>query len=153
MKTLLLFILLIPVFCMSQQPIQVKKHFFSRNDKQVMLLQFIAGSADGINQAIQVHGLGKGQPFWDYQTSWKRKYKDYDNGDLRAAYLFSKSALVAGTDGYHLTRFVNRSTVMFTMIIDKTDIKSWRAVLRKLIIASLANRFGFYLFYDQIFAP
>jgi hypothetical protein len=152
MKKLIIILLLFPACCLCQQR-SVKKHFFSKNDKQVVLLQFIAGSADGINQAIQVHGLGKGHSFWDYNTSWKRKYKDFDNGDLRAAYPFAKSLLVAGTDGYHLTRFVNRSSFTLTMIIDRTDLKSWRAVLRKIVIASMANRLGFYIFYDNVFAP
>ncbi len=130
---------------------QLYKKPLNTNDKIVMASQFVSGAADGINQAIQVHGLGAGKSFWDYQTSWKRKYKDFDAGDTRAAYLFSKSAFVAGTDGYHLTRFISRSTMTATIIIDKTDLKSWKAVVGKLLIMSFANRLGFWLTYDVIF--
>jgi len=71
--------------------------------------QFVAGSADGLNQALVHHYLGIGNRFWDFQTSWKNKYKNYDKGDLRPAFPGATSVAVSFTDGYHLTRMVDRA--------------------------------------------
>jgi len=40
--------------------------------------------------------------FYDARTSWKRKYKDYDAGDLRPRFLGSTTVLVLFTDFWHL---------------------------------------------------
>lgn len=40
-------------------------------------------------------------PWWDARTSWKRKYKDYDAGDLRPRFPGAKSWLVMLTDFWH----------------------------------------------------
>jgi hypothetical protein len=138
-------------FIASAQHDSTHWQYLTANDKKVIGYQFFDGAFDGLNNALQHHGIGAGYDFWDYQTSWKRKYKYYDGGDLRARYLFSKSLLVAGTDGWHATRAASRITKTFTIIIDDTNFKSWRKILRKALIVSIANRAGFYLTYNLIF--
>lgn len=40
-------------------------------------------------------------PWFDARTSWKRKYKNYDAGDLRPRFWLSTTALVLFTDFWH----------------------------------------------------
>ena len=75
-----------------------------KKDFLIYAMQFIAGCADGANQAIVYHHAGAGTHFWDYNTSWKNKYRNYDAGDTRSAFFGSKSFFVGITDGNHLTR-------------------------------------------------
>lgn len=154
MKKLLLLICFLPLGrCKSfAQPKDGLKQVFTNNEGKIMLLQLVAGFADGTNQAIQVHGLGAGDKFWDYNTSWKNKYNNYDAGDMSARFPFSKSALVWTTDGYHLTRFVYHNAMMATVIIAVTDLKDWKKVLRTALICTISNRLGFWLAYDNFFA-
>lgn len=44
--------------------------------------------------------------FWNPSVSWKNKYKDWDGGDRRAKFPFSKTTLVFLTDGWHLFQFL-----------------------------------------------
>lgn len=44
--------------------------------------------------------------FFDNRNSWKRKYKDYDSGDLRPRFLGSKTWAAFLTDFWHLCDFV-----------------------------------------------
>lgn len=123
---------------------------FSSNDKKVAALQFMAGFADGWHEAIKSYHWGTGR-FWDARTSWKNKYYDYDKGATREAYFFSKNLLVWTTDGYHLTRMINRSAMVASLVIIKNEKRNWKYLLRKAIILSIINRAGFMLAYNGIF--
>lgn len=126
------------------------KPLIGKKDILIYALQFISGAADGANQAIVYHGAGKGSHFWDYNTSWKNKYRNYDAGDLRPAFPGSKTWLVGITDGNHLTRMVNRSFSLGSIMIAMNESSSWTQIIKKIIICSLINRAGFVLLYDHI---
>lgn len=124
---------------------------FQGKDFLVYGLQFISGCADGANQAIVYHGIGRGNSFWDYSTSWKNKYKDYDHGDLRPAFPGAKTWLVAFTDGNHSTRAVSRGANLGALLVALVNgDKDWLHVAKDVVISSLINRAGFTLFYDHI---
>lgn len=113
--------------------------------------QFVAGSADGVNQALVHHYLGMGNRFWDFQTSWKNKYKDYDKGDLRPAFPGATSVAVCFTDGYHLTRMLDRTFSLGSIGFALAEKPTFKGIVKKVIISSLVNRAGFLLFFNVIF--
>ena len=121
----------------------------TKKDILVTALQFVSGFADGTNQAIVHHRLGAGNEFWDMKTSWKRKYKDFDNGDLRPRFFGSKTIFVAGTDGFHLTRAIQRTADIATICISVGD--SWKDIKRKAIAATIGRGLGWALSYSVIF--
>lgn len=126
------------------------KPLFEKKDLLIYSLQFIAGAADGMNQALVYHHALAGHPFWDYNTSWKRKYKDYDHGDMRAAFPGSKTWAVGITDGNHLTRMINRSFSLGSVMIAMSKGERWSEIIKEIVISSLINRLGFTLVYDHI---
>lgn len=164
MKASLIFLFLLPVFSFAQlKPYAYEPHLMQatvqefkdqplveKKDLLVYGLQFLAGAADGANQAIVYHGAGKGRHFWDYQTSWKNKYKDYDHGNTNAAFFGSKTFLVGITDGNHLTRMINRSFTLGSVMIAFSENNKWSTIIKKIIICSLINRVGFTLMYNYI---
>lgn len=107
MKIVLLIIASLPYYCNAQTNYYQKKQ--TKKDIGMYACQFIAGSADGVNQALVHHYLGMGNSFWDFQTSRKNKYRNYNKGDLRPAFFGSKSITVCFTDGFHLTRAIDRT--------------------------------------------
>ncbi len=113
--------------------------------------QLVAGASDGVNQAVVHHYLGMGDKFWDFQTSWKNKYQDYDNGDYRPAFFGSKSFAVGLTDGYHLTRMVDRSFTTASLAFCICGKNDWNSIIRKLLVSAAVNRAGFALTYNVIF--
>jgi len=142
-----LFLLLIPAMSFGQW------YKIDLNDVAVIATQSIAGGFDGWNQNIIHHRYGVGKPFWDNHTSWKRKYKDYDNGDLRAKFFLSKSVLVGATDGFHMTRSVSRMATLATIGIVAGDWKDypkgqrWLIVAKKIVLSIIANRVTFQIVY------
>ena len=129
-----------PGFCKSQ----------TTNEILIYACQFVAGSADGVNQSIVHHYLGMGNRFWDFQTSWKNKYKNYDEGDTRSAFFGSKTFAVGLTDGYHLTRLIDRSFVLGSVAFALSEKNDWKSIAKKTIISALVNRAGFALTYNII---
>lgn len=125
------------------------KPLFEKKDILIYSLQFIAGMADGANQAIIYHAAGKGSHFWDYSTSWKNKYRNYPT-DQRAAFPGSKTWLVGITDGNHLTRMVNRSFSLGSVMIAMSKGERWSEIIKEIIISSAINRIGFTIMYDHI---
>jgi hypothetical protein len=120
------------------------------NDALMYGSQFIAGSADGLNQAIAVHRFGAGTRFWGYKNSWKNKYRNWNIGDKREAFFGSKNVLVAFTDGYHLTRFIDRSFTLGSLCFALREKNTWKQIVKKLIISAVINRAGFCLVYDGL---
>jgi len=145
MKILLL--TLLPFFATSQKWFKITK-----NDIGVIVTQAIAGTADGYNQNIIHHRFGIDKPFWDNKTSWQRKYKSWPE-DTRAAYPFSKNLLVWTTDGFHLTRMINRTATLATIGIVAGEFKQykkgdrWKVVAKKIALSIIANRVAFLIIY------
>jgi hypothetical protein len=130
----------------------VTKPVIEKEDVLIYALQFVAGAADGANQAIVYHGAGKGSHFWDYSTSWKNKYRNYPT-DQRAAFPGAKTWAVGITDGNHLTRGINRISSIISVGIAMHEHDKWYEIVKEAIIASLINRIGFTIVYDHILKP
>ena len=129
-----------------------KDRFLKGNDIAIIASQLSAGFFRGWNEAIKSGHWGTGK-FWDDEISWKNKYKDYDGGDLRAAFPGSKGIFVFATDGYHLTNFgqnvSNLTTAVF--MLGSKDGRNWKTITKKIIIAAASNAVAFNLSYNQIF--
>src|SRR4051812_36741788 len=126
MKKIILLITIVPAFTFAQEAVKKKSHAataykkwtaISGNDILIYSFMTLSGAADGVNQAIVHHELGRGNRFWDFAKSWKNKYKDFDAGDKRAAFFGSKSVLVGFTDAYHLTRTIDRGFTVAALSI------------------------------------
>jgi hypothetical protein len=126
---------------------------FTGNDYSIIGMQLLSGFSMGMHEAIQAKHWGKGHAYWDNEISWKNKYKDYDGGDLRPAYPGSKTALVAFTDGYHLTNFVTNQANIATLCfaLSSKDKITFKSVAKKAFLAAAANRAAYYLSYEIIF--
>ena len=80
----------------------------------ILILLFIitAGMAKGVSDTLQFHygtsvfASFQNEQWWNPEMSWKNKYRDYDAGDTREAYLFSRSLLVWRTDAWHLAQTI-----------------------------------------------
>lgn len=131
-----------------------KWYSITKNDAAIIALGAVAGTADGYNQLIVHRGYGAGKPFWDFETSWKRKYKDWDGGDKSSAYFGSKNIFVAFTDGFHLTRMIDRNAMLLSVGISAVEIKHykkkdrWKVVVKKMILSGVSNRLLFNLIYQ-----
>ena len=131
----------------------------NRNDILVYSFMTASGAADGVNQAIIHHEYGLNNQFWDYAKSWKNKYKDFDAGDKRAAFLGSKTIFVGFTDGFHLTRMIDKGFTLAAISISAYDLKlykkkdRWKVVAKKLVISTLLNRIAFALTYNNLEGP
>ena len=86
-------------------------------------LYTISGIAHGYHDAIVFHHYGKGKSFCDINLSFKRKYRNFDKGDLREAYPGSKTFLVWTTDATHLSNLIDISNVTFATAINFSNIK------------------------------
>jgi hypothetical protein len=92
-------------------------------------------------------------PWWDARTSWKNKYKDYDNGDMRPAFPGAKGPLVLLTDFWHFADFVYLtayllSATAFAFIV--YDMRWWQ-IAAFLVFQKIAFGFVFELFYRHTF--
>jgi hypothetical protein len=131
----------------------------SGNDILVYSLMTVSGAADGVNQAIIHHELGRGNQYWDYATSWKNKYRNIDAGDSRAAFIGSKGIFVGFTDAFHLSRMVDRGFTLGGITVSATDLKQykkkdrWKVIAKKLVISALVNRLAFGLTYNNLDGP
>lgn len=131
----------------------------TRNDVLVASFMLLAGSADAVNQALIHHQLGLGNQFWDTKLSWKNKYKDYDNGDYGPKFFGSKDILVGLTDGFHLTRTIDRSFTVASIAVSAVDLKQyrkqdrWKVIARKLILSTLFNRGAFIIIFNNLYGP
>lgn len=121
-------------------------------------LLMISGFCDGTSEVLKIKYNrfesvfpGANDQFWDYNISWKNKYKDGKPPD--AAFLGSKTALVWTTDGYHLMRAMRNATMITALVIPLQDIKhkNWKQYLQEGIISYFAYTAGFNLAYDVVF--
>ena len=152
-------LLLLLLFISQLATAQKKWTAISGNDIVVYSLMTVSGAADGVNQAIMHHELGRGHQFWDYAISWKNKYKDHDNGDERAAFFGSKSIFVGFTDAFHLTRMIDRGCTLAAISVSASELKQykkkdrWKVIVKKLAISTLLNRLAFGLTYNNLEGP
>ncbi len=110
---ILVLLVLFCLFIFSRAKCQEKWYIPSKNDWMGYGAMAIAGISKAYNQAILHHHYGRGKQYWDQDISWKNKYKDWDGGDYREAFLGSKTIFVPFTDGQHLTYTGN---TLFTTI-------------------------------------
>lgn len=152
MKHVLLFVIL--VLLISALPAQNTKWYkITGNDITIISLQVVSGMSDGLNQAVIHHKFGKGNRFWDIKTSWTNKY---DWPERTPRFFGSTTFLVMVTDGFHLTRFIDRTASIASIGIsfadmanyDKSDI--WKVVLKKILLSVIANKLSFILVYNNI---
>ena len=107
----------------------------------------ISGAANGFNQAIEHHSYGIGKPYVDITKSFKRKYKNYDTGDLSEAYFGSKTFLAWTTDAFHLTNTIDKGFLATGIVLNTWDLKSelkqykkkdrWKVIVFKKILLPL----------------
>ena len=117
-------------------------------------LQVIAGFMDGWNQGIVHHHWGQGKWFWDQDSAWRNKYRDWPL-NKREAFPGSKSIFVMFTDGNHLTQFFERSALTLSVVLaGKKELNEkrtfWHYALRYGVIF-LINRAAFGIAYNLIF--
>lgn len=151
MKNLIRLILVgILIMCFRKSPAQ----WFIPTKRDFIGYGLIAGSgvSYGINQAVNYHKFGEGNPFIDINISWKNKYKDYNGGDLRPAYLGSKTWLAWTTDLNHLSATANH-LFLAGGVYFLSDIKGmkWYAVLvRKIIYPAIIRGVSFEFTFKHI---
>lgn len=120
-----------------------------------------SGASYGFNQAIEHHGYGKGNNFVDITVSFKRKYRDYDAGDLRQAYFGSKNILAFTTDAFHLTNTLDKGFLTTGVVFLCWDIKSelkqypkkdrWKVVVfKKILLPLVMKHLSFELVYNNL---
>jgi len=130
-----------------------KWYAINKNDVGIMLLGAVSGAADGVNQNLTHLRWGSGLEFWDVKTSWKNKYKDWDAGNTDAAIFGSKTIFVAFTDGFHLTRMIDRTAMLLSVAISTADMRQypkkdrWKVVAKKMILSAVSNRLAFNIIY------
>ena len=143
MKKLICLILLLPLFTTAQ--------IFTKNDLAICSLSFVAGAANGVEEAIKFHynrGFAFVHPnasrqYWDPRVSWTNK--DHSS--------FSR-LIPTFSDGYHLMRGISRVALIADIAISINDLKGKRPLLifaKKFILSMIANRAGQYLTYDIIY--
>jgi len=163
MKNLILFaIILISAHC-SAQTYLIK---VVEQPKPIDLLLpatsvFIGGLADGINATLlfryanfQEKHPNANPDFWNPDISWKRKYKDWDNGDKRARFPLSKGPLVGLTDGQHMTRGFARWGNLIGFSYRGASLgkgRKWYVYVINGAALYTINRIGFELSYNVIY--
>jgi len=130
-----------------------KWYKITKNDAAIIVLGAVSGTADGYNQLIVHRKYGQGNQFWDFKTSWKNKYEDWDGGNTDSRFFGSKTVFVAFTDGYHLTRMIDRSAMLLSVGISAGELKEykkkdrWKVIVKKILLSGVSNRIAFNLIY------
>lgn len=121
-------------------------------------LLLVSGFCDGTSEVLKIkydrfsHVFpNANDQFWNYNISWKNKYKDGTPPD--AAFPGSKTSLVWTTDGYHMMRAMRNATMITALVIPLHNIskKNWKNYLQQGIINYFAYTAGFNLAYDVVF--
>lgn len=156
MKTILLFLLLMPFLSKSQ--------FLTKNEIVQTSLVFASGFVDGIEETLKFNYRGfkavhpsANDRFWNPKYSWMNKYRNYSQNNKEEAYFMSKTALVWTTDGYHLTRFVSNTIVLSAITISVSDIKEYKGkkllmvMGKRILLMTIARGIGQYCSYKLIY--
>lgn len=154
MKKIIIFFALTVYACHSFS--QEKRKFITGNDVLTYSLSFLSGTAQGLEEAIKYHyniGFKSAFPnannqFWDPRISWTNK----DNSNFPLA----SSLFAFTTDGYHLTRFVSRTSLIAAVAFSANDFKGltkkekfWM-IAKKFTFSMISNRLGQWIMYDVI---
>ncbi len=93
---------------------------------------------------------GADPQFWNPSESAGNKWK---NGDSKQGekFLFSSTALVWTTDGYHLTRMMRNCTMVAALTINIGDKKPFKQYLIEALIYYMSYTAGFNITYNLIF--
>jgi hypothetical protein len=152
-KFLLLILIIFFTFALTINTKAQKWYSITENDIAIMSLGLVSGSADGLNQLIVHRKFGEGKQFWDFKVSWKNKYADWDGGNKEPRFLGSKTIFVGVTDGFHLTRMIDRAGMLVSVGIGAGELNKypkkdrWKVVLKKMAISGISNRIAFNLIY------
>lgn len=150
-------LLMLVICCHGQQVQPVPKKLHIGNYVLSGSLVFLAGAADGLNQALSFHYdavksrfPGMNDHFWAPSVSWCNKYK---NGDPQQGRAFPGSTtwLAFTTDGYHMTRFAEHlllSGAIAVKIGGFSKMKWWGYLLQGAAYW-LVNRAGFAVVYNR----
>lgn len=112
-------------------------------------LIFVAGAADGVNQTLlfhydnfkRVHPDANDQ-FWDPFLSYTNK------GNT----LFGKTFGASFSDGYHLTRWFDRNSMLASgTLVILSNGNNWVGYIADFLIGFLCRSIGFHLTYSIIY--
>lgn len=116
----------------------------------------LIGIAKGINDTLQFHYsdsvFSKLNPlFWNPSVSWKNKYVDADNGNLKPRFLGANTFLVSLTDAWHLFELIrNNLTALLPLSVfyffGGTEF-AWYWYFIAFILLRISYQSGFYIFY------
>lgn len=121
----------------------------------------LSGVSYGFNQAIEHHYYGWGHSFVDITVSYKRKYRNYDAGDLREAYFGSKTFLAFTTDAFHLTNTLDKGFLTTGIVLTTWDFKSdlkkypkkdrWKVIaFKKILLPLVIQHLSFELTFNKL---
>lgn len=145
-KIIILYCLLLPLATFSQK--KWYRPFISKNDVLIYSAQFVAGSADGLNQVL-VHHIHTFERVWP-NANMRWWHPDSSQGN-------KKRFLTIFSDGFHTTRTIEHTMNYFSIGISFCDLKGYSKkqipllVAKKIILSMLINRAGFRLVYDVAF--
>lgn len=157
MKNILVILLLLSMGVNAQ-----KKWYLPTKKESLSYVFFgLSGISKGYHEAIEHHRYGEGSDFWSAKTGWKRKYKDFDNGDMSARFPGSKTWLVTFTDGQHLTQTGNTLFLVTGVVLNTWDMKHelreydkkdrWKVVaFKKILLPMLIRTMTFEFTFKQL---
>lgn len=120
-------------------------------------LMFISGCFDANAEVLRINYnqfdavfTGANQQFCNPNESWVNKWKngDYKQGEK---FLFSSTALVWTTDGYHLMRTLRNCTMIAAVTINLTGKKPFKQYLIEALIYYVSYTAGFNFTYNLIY--
>ena len=148
----LIILLLIP-FTLQGQTL---KDYIKKNAIPVCLMG-VSGAFDGTSESLRYRYDGfkrvfpdANDQFWQPGLSWHNKWKGGDpaNGEK---FLFSSTALVWVTDGFHLCRMARNSTMITAIVIKRGEKKKWYWYVVDAGLYYCAYTTGFSISYNLIF--
>ena len=152
MKTLLI---ILPFLCLttSAQPF---KGYLKRNAVSLSCM-VLAGGFDGFNEVLDFDypAFKRAFPnandqFWNPDISWQNKWQD-GNPDLGRKFPGSTTIFVWTTDGYHLTRTLNKTCIMAGIAFKIGHKQKWWMYGVDFISHSIAYSIGFNLSLHVVF--
>ena len=114
-----------------------------------LLILLLAGA--GVFKAVAdalAHGSARLTalgPWWDYATSWQRKYKDYYAGDKRPRFWGSSTVFVGLSDAWHCANLLSWACADAAFLLAAFPAYRWYAVT-----AVLARRLVFEPLYSWL---
>lgn len=118
-----------------------------------LVFVFVAGMCEGLMDTLQFHyerTSFKNDSFWNPLISWKNKYKDNDpvKGEK---FLFSTTALVAFTDGWHFMKLLRNLLLFLFLPLIGFFSTSLLVFTISLVLSRVIYGLGFYLSYDVLY--